>query len=134
LEPKLTTLKEFLLYAIPKIKEFVIHNFVAKWQDKEFKKCVLSLKERKMVSLVDYVEKYTFKSQNEVQSEHCNFQISILMHINYRVNPFYDPLDKNSKRILIEYLYYVSNDKKHDKLFVQHCFKKNWKYLVEKSH
>jgi hypothetical protein len=45
-----------------------------------------------MVSLVDYVENYLFKSQNEVQSEYWfNFQISIFFHINYRIDHGYDP-------------------------------------------
>jgi hypothetical protein len=61
LESKLTSSKEFLLYAIPKVKDFIIHNFIACWQDKEYKKCVPHLREGEMVSLVDHAKNYSFK-------------------------------------------------------------------------
>jgi hypothetical protein len=47
-----------------------------------------------------------------------NFQLSILVHIVYTINPNYDILDPKSSHLKIEYLYYISNDRKHDNLFV----------------
>jgi hypothetical protein len=53
---------------------------------------------------------------------HCfSFQITIFAHITYHHNPNY-PVDPNSKRIIQKYHYYVSNDRNHDILFVQHYF------------
>jgi hypothetical protein len=37
LENKLTKPREFLFYATPKIQKFVMHNFVAQWQDYQFR-------------------------------------------------------------------------------------------------
>jgi len=54
----------------PKLKTFVTHNFVARWQDKEFKQAIKSFPKDTVVSIVDFVENYKFKIQNEVQSMH----------------------------------------------------------------
>ena len=40
LEPKLTMSKEIILYAKPKLREFVVYNFIAWWQEKKYKKCM----------------------------------------------------------------------------------------------
>lgn len=45
LEYKVTTCIGFLAFAIPKVQDLIMHNFVAKWQDKEFKLCVKNVKE-----------------------------------------------------------------------------------------
>jgi hypothetical protein len=47
--------------------------------------------------------------------------MSILVHITYQSNPYYDPAKPNSK-VLKEVHYYVFNDINHDTLFVQHEF------------
>lgn len=49
-----------------------------------------------------------------------NLQITILVHITYRVNPNFDPTIPQCSWILKEVHYYVSDDKTHDSLFVQH--------------
>ncbi len=36
------------------------------------------------------------------------------------INPNYDPQDPESSKDIIEYQYYVYDDKNHDNLFVQH--------------
>ena len=134
LENKLTSPRQFLQYAAPKLKEFVMHNFVASWQDKEYKWCLQNIREGEMVSLIDFAENYSFKGQNEIQSEHWyNFQVTILVHITFIFNPLYDPSVKHSKRHIMEYHYYISDDRKHDNLFVQWCFKLHWDYLKAKG-
>jgi wobble nucleotide-excising tRNase len=50
----------------PKLQNFVKHNFVAKWQDSEFKTCIKSFPENSVVSVVDFAENYSFEIQNEV--------------------------------------------------------------------
>jgi hypothetical protein len=75
-----------------------------------------------LISCVDFSENYTLKVQNEIQSMHWhNNQITILVHITYRLN--LEPL------LLKEFHYYVSDDKTHDSLFVQHCFMLNWEHV-----
>ncbi len=78
-------------YLEPKLKEFVIHNFVAKWQEKEFKAYVPNLPPNTIVSCIDFFENYAFKIQNKIQDMHWFlFQITILVHITYYHNPTFD--------------------------------------------
>ena len=131
LERIMSSPREFLIYAAPKIQKFIMHNFVAQWQDRQFKISKENLKEDEIMSLIDFSENYSFKSQNEVQEQHWyNFQLSILVHITYRVNPNYNPSDSKSLRLNTDYHYYISDDRKHDNLFVQHCLKLHWQHLT----
>ena len=59
-------------------------------------------------------------------------QITILVHITYRLNPKYDDQFPKS-RILKETHYYLSDEKEHDSLFVQHAFKLHWKFLKQRQ-
>jgi hypothetical protein len=43
-----------------------------------------------------------------------NFQISILVHITYRINFEFSVIDFQSSRMLKEVHYYISDDKTHD--------------------
>jgi hypothetical protein len=54
------------------------------------------------------------------------------VHIMYCHNPTPNPTYPKS-RILKEVHYYISNEKKHDTLYVQHAFKLNWEFLREKE-
>ncbi len=86
-----------------------------------------------IVSLVDFVKKYNFQMQIEVHSMHWHsYQISILVHITYRSYSNFDGYDENS-RILTKYHFYISNDRKHDFEFVQHCFKLHWRYILDQG-
>ena len=65
-----------------------------------------------MVSVVDFAENYTFKQQNEIQSMHwCSVQVTFFVHITY-----FRVLGDVKKVIH----FFISGDKKHDTLFVQH--------------
>jgi hypothetical protein len=57
----------------------------------------------------------------------------ILVHICFRRNPTLDSCDENSQ-ILIEYHFYIFDDRKHDSKFVQHYFKLHWQYMVDNGH
>jgi hypothetical protein len=54
--------------------------------------------------------------------------VTILLHITFRLNPNWNSIDLAS-RILIEFHFYISDDKTHDNLFVQHCFSLHWNFL-----
>ena len=130
LKHKLTSARIFIDHAASKIPPFLIHQHTARWQDTQYRQSIDKLKPRELMSLIDYVENYTFKGLNEIQSQHWfNFQLTILVHITYRVNPQYNILDSKSKRHCTEYFYYISDDPKHDSLFVQHCLNKHWAWL-----
>jgi hypothetical protein len=51
-----------------------------------------------------------------------NFQISILVHITYRVDLHFNPSNLQSFKIFKEVHYYINDDKTYDYLFVQHAF------------
>jgi hypothetical protein len=87
------------------LQHFVKHNFVARWEDKHFKKCIKYFPANIVVSIVDFAENYSF----EMQSMHWHtYQISILVHINFHHNPTLDPYDEDSK-ILTKYHFYISD-------------------------
>ena len=129
LEYKRTTAKVFLDFAKSKIP-LLRHQHTARWQDAQHRACIEGLQPGEIMSLIDYAENYSFKGQNEVQSQHWyNFQLMILVHITYTVNPDYDVAHSKSNKRLTEYYYYISNDPKHDNLFVQHCLNLHWTTL-----
>ena len=130
LEHKTTNPRMFLAWVVPKICHFVYHQHQEKWQEAAYKSSLNLLHPGEVLSLIDFAENYSFKGQDEVQSQHWfNFQLTILVHITYTMNLHYNPLDLLSKRLNIEYSYYISDDRKHDSLFVQKCLTDHWQYL-----
>jgi hypothetical protein len=82
--------------------------------------------------LIDFAKNYSFKGQDEIQSMHWyNFSITILVHIMYTLNPAFHARNSQSRRLHTVYYYYVSDDPKHDSLFVQHCLNIQWTSLKE---
>ncbi len=67
---------------------------------------------------MDFFENYTMKIQNEVQiMQWHNFQVNILVHINYQHNPLAN--HTNQDFIIIKEVHYnVYDDPSHDSLFV----------------
>jgi hypothetical protein len=65
---KKTTLDEMIDYLKPKLLHFVKHNFVACWEDKQFKACLKAFPNQSVVSIVDFADNYSFEIQNEIQS------------------------------------------------------------------
>ena len=86
-----------------------------------------------ILSHIDFVENYTFQIQNEIQSMHWfSHQVTILMHLTYKRNLFLD-LDVPSSEWIKDSNFYISDDKEHDTLFVQHCILLHWKWLIEEG-
>jgi hypothetical protein len=107
----------------------VMHNFTSKWEEKEFKFSIPNLPPDTIFFCIDFFENYAFKVQNEIHDMHWySFQITILVHITYWINPGYDLVHLESK-ILKEVHYYISHEKEHNTLFMQHVFMLNWKFL-----
>ncbi len=63
---KKTNSEEFIEYFKTKLQKHFRHNFVSRWQDKQFKAFVLSFPRNIVVSIVDFTKNYSFKLQNEV--------------------------------------------------------------------
>ena len=117
-----TTADVLFDYLKPKLQAFVTHNFVAQWEDAQFKKSIRLFPKDTVVSVVDFAENYKFEIQNEVQSMHWHsYQVSILVHITFRHNLDLDPYNEDTF-ILTEYHFYITDDKNQDSKFVQHCF------------
>jgi hypothetical protein len=85
-----------------------------------------------VVSCIDFSKNYVMKVQNEIQDMHwLSFQMTVLVHITYQHNLDHD-VALNRPEILKEVHYYVSNEKDHNTLFVQHAFRLHWEYLKSK--
>jgi hypothetical protein len=63
---KKTKNEKCIEYFKPKLKNVVKHNFVLRWQDKQFKASIVSFPKNTIVSIVDFIENYSFEVQNEV--------------------------------------------------------------------
>ena len=128
-----STSDKLVSYLKPKLQDFARHSFVAKWEDEQFRTCLENFPADTMVSVVDYAENYSFEVQNEVQSMHWHsYQVSILVHITWVRNPEPDPEDASTRNIM-QYHFYISDDKKHDSYFVQHCLQMHWDATVEEG-
>ena len=98
------------------IRTFIKHNFTYRWQAHQYRECLKVFPSDTIISVVDFAENYSFKEQNEIQSMHWHTdQCTILVHITYRRSNKDDSIIKQMH-------FYISDDKKHDTLFVQHCF------------
>jgi hypothetical protein len=84
-----------------------------------------------MVSLIDFVENYSFKIQNKIHSMHWHsYQCTIFVHISWMQIPNFDPNDEDSK-IVMRYHFYIYDDKTHDSYFVQHCLFLHWENMMK---
>jgi hypothetical protein len=55
-----------------------------------------------------------------------------MVHITYRVNSA-QAIASGEDKIVKEAHFWISDDKDHDTLYVQHCFSKHWAWLVERG-
>ncbi len=121
-----------LEYLYPHLKEFVLHNYVSRWQDLQFRKCLKNLHPKTILSCVDFSKNYTMKIQNKIQNMHChNFQVTILVFISYWPSLIFHDLTNPNFGLIKEVHYFVSYDTNHDTLFVQHVNGSNetWKHV-----
>ena len=127
-----TPARVYLDYLTEKLRPFIIHNYVAKWQAERYKESIDTFPPESILSAVDFAENYTFQPYHELQSMHwLQHQITILVHICYRWNPIYlADQTSGAPKLLTEYHYYISDAPEHDTLFVQHCFALHWKHLT----
>jgi hypothetical protein len=123
---KSTTSDELVQYLKPKLQYFVYHNFVAISQDQQFKNYLESFQNDIIISIINFVENYSFWIQNEMQSmQWHNYQVTILVQIPWMRNPNPNLDDEDSKTIM-KYHFYLYVDKTHANAFVQHCLLLHW--------
>ena len=124
---KETSPGEFIAYLKPKVCAFIKHNFIANWQDQQCKEMMANVPEGVLISHIDFAENYDFQIQNEVQSMYYMSQsVSLLVHITLK-----KVRSDEGELVITKYThYYVSDDKKHDSLFVQHCLLLHWQWVL----
>jgi hypothetical protein len=102
---------EYLDFMGPKLQQFVIHNFVVTWQDYQYRLCMKNQSLDCLVSCVDFAENYSFMEHNEIQTQHWhNFQITILVHLTWRINPTFRVRDDENTRVITDYHFYILDD------------------------
>lgn len=135
LQYKTTTARMFLDYLRPKFRAFIVHNYIAKWQEEQYKISLDTFPPDSILSAVDFAENYSFGEFTEIQEQHwMSFQITILVHICYRWNPaFLANPHSGEQKLITEYHFYISDTNDHDTLFVQHCFDLHWEQLTSRG-
>jgi len=64
-----------------------------------------------LVSYIDFAKNYSFMEQNEIQTQHWHsFQITILVHLTWRINPNFGVGDDEKTRMITEYHFYILDD------------------------
>jgi hypothetical protein len=61
-----------------------------------------------------------------------SYQVTILVHLTYRINPLSDP-EVSGLKWIKESHFYILDDKEHNTMFVQHCLLLHRKWLCEKE-
>ena len=125
-----TTFSEFMDFFKLTVQRFIKHNFEARWQSEQSKLLRQCLQRGTILSHIDFAENYTFQVQNEIQSMYFqSTQMTILVHVTFYVARTSD--DKNEEPHLVRKThYYISDDRSHDTLFVQHCLMLHWRWFM----
>lgn len=113
----------------PTLQRFVYHNFCARLQSEQAKLAKESLPRNAVLTHIDFAENYTFQVQNEIQSMYYHStQVTIMVQVVYRMH-IIDEADDGPPELVRETHYWISDDKSHDTLFVQHCLMRHWQWL-----
>ncbi len=116
LQYKETTIAKKIAYLRPKLRKFIVHSYVTRWQDEQYKVCLKSFPCESILSIIDFVENYMFQDFNEIQEMYWDsFQLTILVHICYRWNEAHvsNP-NSSAKKLITKYHYYILDDIEHD--------------------
>lgn len=57
----------------PRLEKFKFHNFVARFQDEQYRTCLETFPAESVMSVIDFAEKYTFMDFNEIQKSALAF-------------------------------------------------------------
>lgn len=128
-----TSFSEFMEFFKPTLQRFVFHNFCARWQNQQAKFAKDSLPRNAILTHIDFAENYTFQVQNKIQSMYYHStQTTIMVQVVYRVEMVGDG-DNEMPQLIRETHYWISDDKTHDTLFVQHCLLRHWRWLESRG-
>ena len=95
-----------------KTQQYVKYVHLDRWQDEQFRMCTDTFHVGIILSMVDFVENYSFQPPNKIHSQYYHSdQVSIMVHITYRHG---EDSTKEKRVILKEYHFCISDDKCHD--------------------
>jgi len=57
---------DLIQYLKPQFKKFVLHNYVARWQDAQFQELLNNVSNDMVVCYIDFYENDTMRIQNEI--------------------------------------------------------------------
>jgi hypothetical protein len=79
--PKDISAQVFFSYLKPRLQKFITYNFVAHFQEEQYKTCLENFMLESCMSIIEFVENYTFQDFNEIQEMHwhCLDFITILV-------------------------------------------------------
>lgn len=87
-----------------------------------FKICKYYFMLGNIISLVNFIEKYTCQPKKELQFQYYNsIKGAIFVHVTYR--HALDSIEENMN-IVKEYHFYMSDNRSHSSEYVQYCFNK----------
>ena len=87
LQHKPTLTWQYLQYMRPRLTRFITHNFIVQWQTKQYRVCLATFPLASILSIVQFVENYSFVEWNEIQEMYfSSMQVTILVHVLYRWN------------------------------------------------
>jgi hypothetical protein len=132
-----TPFKDLDCYMQSCLSKYKVHTFRQTWLARQFRACKEDFPLGTIVSVMDFAENYAFQPQDEIQSMHWfNVQVTLLVHITYRHAQLdVDGIESTEmeRHVVKECHFYVSDDKVHDTLFVQHCFRLHHNWLSSRG-
>ena len=105
---------------------------MAHWKlDDQFRVCRDTFPIGTILSVVDFVENYTYQPHREIQSQYYHSdQVSIMLHITYR----HRVDSTNEKMVILKgYHFYISDDRCHELDFLQHNFHLFYNHLKDNN-
>jgi hypothetical protein len=144
---KRTSMAIFKAHVMNSMKNFLVHNFQYRWQAQQHDICMKSFPRGTIVSSIDFSENYSFKMQNEIQTQHWdNRQCTLLILVTYRHRADADCMEATVGRsvslaqnevgdrdIIADYHFFISDDNNHDTLMVQHCMDLHWNWMKDQG-
>lgn len=109
---------EFFDQLRSQLKAFIQHDFTAKWQALQFKRCIANFEPGTVVIVMDFSENFTIVYPREPQSMYFN-NASIAIHVMVVYRHAEVKSDGFDGGVRKEYHFFMSDDTKHDTEFVQ---------------
>jgi hypothetical protein len=71
--PKDISAQVFFFYIKLRLQKIITHNFVAHFQEEQYKTCLENFLPESCMFIIDFVENYTFQDFNEIQEMQWHF-------------------------------------------------------------